>query len=194
MIRPTTYLTSRQTKHSTMPTCIPIDHTTDYEQWHALWKAYLEFYNTELPEEQYRDTFSRLVDPDGDLGGFVLVLANEEAEDGDGDETKGEDRDNDEQTLKTTKYKYIGLAHYLTHTSAWSPAHTRHCYLNDLYVDPAVRGTGGGRMLIEAVQEEAKAKLGCSRVYWLTAPDNVAARRLYDKVAVTNRVAYKIDL
>jgi RimJ/RimL family protein N-acetyltransferase len=49
-------------------------------------------------------------------------------------------------------------------------------------------------MLIEAVQEEAKAKLGCSRVYWLTAPDNAAARRLYDKVAVTNRVAYKIDL
>jgi GNAT superfamily N-acetyltransferase len=169
-----------------MPTCIPIDHTTDYEQWHALWKAYLEFYNTELPEEQYRDTFSRLVDPDGDLGGFVLVLANDEDEDGDQKDVK--------ETRKPTKCTYIGLAHYLTHTSAWSPASTRHCYLNDLYVDPAVRGTGGGRMLIEAVQEEAKAKLGCSRVYWLTAPDNAAARRLYDKVAVTNRVAYKIDL
>lgn len=171
-----------------MPTCIPIDHTTDYEQWHALWKAYLEFYNTELPEEQYRDTFSRLVDPDGDLGGFVLLSDEDE------DDDQEDDKDKDKKTPKTTKYKYIGLAHYLTHTSAWSPAHTRHCYLNDLYVDPAVRGTGGGRLLIEAVQEEAKARLGCSRVYWLTAPDNAAARRLYDKVAVTNRVAYKIDL
>ncbi|KAG7528714.1 hypothetical protein FFLO_05975 [Filobasidium floriforme] len=184
------------------PFCISIDHTTDYDQWHALWKAYLEFYNTTLPEEQYRDTFSRLVDPDGDLGGFVLVLtdAKDSNVDGDGDETEGDDKDKDKdedkQTPKPTKYTYtyIGLAHYLTHTSAWAPAHTRHCYLNDLYVDPAVRGTGGGRMLIEAVQEEAKARLGCSRVYWLTAPDNTAARALYDKVATTNRVAYKIDL
>jgi ribosomal protein S18 acetylase RimI-like enzyme len=174
----------------TITFCIPIDHTTDYNQWHALWKAYLEFYNTTLPEEQYRDTFSRLVDPDGDLGGFVLVLTKE----GDGDGDRKDDKNKDKETLKPTKYTYIGLAHYLTHTSAWSPASTRHCYLNDLYVDPSARGMGGGRELIEAVQEEAGAKLGCSRVYWLTAPDNVAARRLYDKVAVTNRVAYKIDL
>jgi ribosomal protein S18 acetylase RimI-like enzyme len=169
-----------------MPTCLPIDHTTDYDQWHALWESYLEFYDTTLPEEQYRDTFSRLIDPQGDLGGFVLVLANDEDEDGDQKDVK--------ETRKPTKCTYIGLAHYLTHTSAWAPASTRHCYLNDLYVDPSARGMGGGRTLIEAVQEEAKAKLGCSRVYWLTAPDNVAARRLYDKVAVTNRVAYKIDL
>jgi GNAT superfamily N-acetyltransferase len=174
------------------PFCIPIDHTTDYEQWHALWKAYLEFYNTTLPEEQYRDAFRRLVDPKGDLGGFVLVLTDDEVENGDDDQE--DDKAEDKETSKPTKYRYIGLAHYLSHTSAWAPASTRHCYLNDLYVDPAVRGMGGGRELIEAVREEAKAKLGCSRVYWLTAPDNVAARRLYDKVAVTNRVAYKIDL
>ena len=179
----------------TITFCIPIDHTTDYEQWHVLWKAYLEFYGTTLPEEQYRDTFARLVDPDGDLGGFVLVLTDNE--DGDGDD--------EVETPKPTKHTYIGLAHYLTHTSAWAPASTRHCYLNDLYVDPTVRGTGGGRMLIEAVTSAARAgsvaRTGeeeggtrCSRVYWLTAPDNVAARRLYDKVATTNRVAYKVDL
>jgi ribosomal protein S18 acetylase RimI-like enzyme len=170
------------------PFCIPIDHTTDYDQWHALWKSYLEFYGTTLPEEQYRDTFSRLVDPQGDLGGFVLALIDDE------DDDQEDDKDKDKKTSKPKMYTYIGLAHYLTHTSAWAPTSTRHCYLNDLYVNPAARGMGGGRRLIEAVQEEAKARLGCSRVYWLTAPDNTAARALYDKVAVTNRVAYKIDL
>jgi hypothetical protein len=102
-----------------MPTCIPIDHTTDYEQWHALWKAYLEFYNTELPEEQYRDTFSRLVDPDGDLGGFVLVLTDEEVEDEvEEDETKADDEGEDRTHRTHRPRRYIGLAHYLTHTSA----------------------------------------------------------------------------
>lgn len=151
-----------------MPACIPIDRTTDFGQWSRLWRAYLEFYRTTLPEEQYRDTFDRLVDPDGDLGGFVLV----------------DDHNNG---------ILIGLTHYLYHTSAWAPAKTRQCYLNDLYVDPATRGSGGGRRLIEAVEREARTR-GCSRVYWLTAPDNLAARKLYDAMAVTNRVAYKIDL
>jgi len=147
-----------------MVTCIPIDSKTDFDKWSELWKGYLHFYETTLPLEQYHNTFSRLVDEQGDLFGFIL-------EDDDG--------------------VPIGLAHYLYHVSAWSSK--PQCYLNDLFVDPARRGTGGGRLLIEAVKRQADSR-GCSRLYWLTAPDNAAARKLYDKVATMNRVAYKIDL
>jgi RimJ/RimL family protein N-acetyltransferase len=43
------------------------------------------------------------------------------------------------------------------------------------------------------VEEIAIAK-GSKRLYWSTAPDNEAARKLYDKVAICNRVQYRIAL
>ena len=87
--------------------------------------------------------------------------------------------------------KIIGIAHYLFRPSTW--AVKDFCYLEDLFVDPAVRGTGAGRALIEALTEIARAA-GSERIYWTTAPDNATARRLYDKVATTNRVQYRIPL
>jgi GNAT superfamily N-acetyltransferase len=74
----------------------------------------------------------------------------------------------------------IGIVHYLYHEDTWStlPA----CYLQDLYVDPAARGTGCGRMLIEAVAEASK-KAGANSPYWLTHQSNAVARQLYDRLA-----------
>lgn len=73
-----------------------------------------------------------------------------------------------------------GFAHCLFHASTWSVAD--YCYLEDLFVDPAARGTGAGRALIEAVYAEANRR-GAPRVYWMTHEDNRTARRLYDKLA-----------
>jgi len=87
--------------------------------------------------------------------------------------------------------KIIGIAHYIFRPSTW--AVEDFCYLEDLFVDPAVRGTGAGRALIEALTEIARAA-GSTRLYWTTAPENATARRLYDKVAITNRVQYRIAL
>jgi GNAT superfamily N-acetyltransferase len=87
--------------------------------------------------------------------------------------------------------KIIGIAHYIFRPSTW--AVNDFCYLEDLFVDPTVRGTGAGRALIEALTEIAR-KAGSERLYWTTAPDNSTARRLYDKVATTNRVQYRIPL
>ena len=87
--------------------------------------------------------------------------------------------------------KIIGIAHYIFRPSTW--AVNDFCYLEDLFVEPAVRGTGAGRALIEALTEIAR-KAGSERLYWTTAPDNTTARRLYDKVATTNRVQYRIPL
>ena len=87
--------------------------------------------------------------------------------------------------------KVVGFTHFIFRPSTW--AVEDFCYLEDLFVDPTVRGGGVGRALIKAVEEIAIAK-GSKRLYWTTAPDNETARKLYDKVAITDRVQYKIFL
>ena len=75
--------------------------------------------------------------------------------------------------------RLVGIAHYMFHTSAWSAAA---CYLQDLFVDEAVRGQGVARALIEQVAQAARER-GAPRFYWLTQQSNTTARTLYDKVA-----------
>ena len=125
----------------------------DEADWRRLWTAYLAFYETVLPEEIYRSTFARLTGGDpGDFCGLVSVL--------DG--------------------RAVGLANYLFHRSCWTLNDI--CYLQDLYADPEVRGTGIGRALIEAVYGAA-AEAGAPEVYWMTQEFNATARRLYDRIA-----------
>lgn len=125
----------------------------DYADWHRLWTAYLAFYHSTREEPLFRRNWAELLKPDGLVRGFV-------ARDGGG--------------------RLIGLTHYMFHATAWADAPV--CYLQDLYVDEAVRGTGAGRLLIEAVARAAE-EAGAARLYWLTHKDNATARTLYDKVA-----------
>lgn len=76
----------------------------------------------------------------------------------------------------------VGITHYLFHTSVWAK---ESCYLQDLFVDPAVRGKGIARALIEAVAVVSK-DAGASRLYWQTKESNATARMLYDKVGKFN--------
>jgi GNAT superfamily N-acetyltransferase len=126
---------------------------TDHADWRRLWTAYLEFYKTSVPEEVYAMTWRRLFDP----GVF---------------EPKG--------FIALADSKAVGLVHYLYHRSCWSE--TNNCYLQDLFADPAARGAGIGRALIEAVHAEA-GKAGVTNVYWMTHETNDVARGLYDRVA-----------
>ena len=126
----------------------------DEAEWRRLWTAYLAFYETVLPEEVFRSTFARLTcDGLNEFSGLLALV--------DG--------------------KPVGLTHYLFHRSCWAIDNV--CYLQDLYADPAVRGTGIGRALIEAVHARA-AEAGAPKVYWLTQDFNAPARRLYDRVAM----------
>ncbi|HJV59391.1 MAG TPA: GNAT family N-acetyltransferase [Albitalea sp.] len=75
--------------------------------------------------------------------------------------------------------RLVGMAHYYFHPSIWVD---EVCYLQDLFVDPAVRGRGVARSLIEAVAATARAR-GADRLYWHTQQHNATARALYDKVA-----------
>ncbi|WP_170443006.1 GNAT family N-acetyltransferase [Ruegeria arenilitoris] len=124
----------------------------DRPSWDLLWRAYLEFYETVLPDEVYDSTFARLLGDDPQ--DFSCLVA----------ELDGE---------------LIGLTHFLFHRHAWKIENV--CYLQDLYASPHVRGSGVGRALIEAVYAEADRK-GAPDVYWLTQEFNHTARQLYDRV------------
>ena len=124
----------------------------DEAEWRRLWTAYLEFYDSSVPEEVYVTTFRRLLGDDPrDYNGLLAVL--------DG--------------------RPVGLAHYLFHRHGWKIEDV--CYLQDLYADPGIRGRGIGRALIEAVYAAAD-EAGAPSVYWLTQDFNATARRLYDRV------------
>ncbi|MBB3976941.1 GNAT superfamily N-acetyltransferase [Rhizobium azooxidifex] len=126
---------------------------SDEADWRRLWTAYLAFYETVLPEEIFRTTFARLTGGGAnDYAGLLAVI--------DG--------------------RPVGLAHYLFHRSCWTIGNV--CYLQDLYADPSVRGTGIGRALIEAVYARA-AEANAAEVYWMTQEFNATARRLYDRIA-----------
>jgi len=85
----------------------------------------------------------------------------------------------------------VGIAHYIFRPSTWDVEDF--CYLEDLFVDPKVRGAGVGRALINELEKIATTK-GSKRLYWTTATDNEVARKLYDKVAITDFVQYRIFL
>ena len=52
--------------------------------------------------------------------------------------------------------------------------------MNDLFVVPESRGDRIGQRLIEAAAAAARER-GMHRLEWFTAPDNLAAQRLYDR-------------
>ncbi|MFN3292158.1 MAG: GNAT family N-acetyltransferase [Gemmobacter sp.] len=64
----------------------------------------------------------------------------------------------------------VGLVHYIFHAHNWRVEDV--CYLQDLYVDPAARGTGAGRALIRAVCAAADAT-GTPSVHGLTQGGNL---------------------
>jgi GNAT superfamily N-acetyltransferase len=132
----------------------------DKERWLDLYKQYIIFYKSTLPDEQYELTWQRL-NSDFNINGLVAELDGQ----------------------------VVGLAHYIFRPSTW--AENDFCYLEDLFTDPAVRGKGVGRALINELHKIAIDR-GSKRLYWTTAPDNETARKLYDKVAITDRVQYKI--
>ena len=125
---------------------------TDEADWRRLWTGYLDYYETTVPEVVYATTFARLL---------------------------GEDPQDFNSLIAEVDGRAMGLAHYLFHRHCWKDENV--CYLQDLYVDAAARGTGLGRALIEAVYAAADAN-GTPAVYWMTQHFNEAGRRLYDRI------------
>ena len=56
--------------------------------------------------------------------------------------------------------------------------------MHDLYVAPDARGRGVAEALIEACRAECSSH-GAAKLIWQTAPDNVRAQRVYERVGAT---------
>ena len=61
-----------------------------------------------------------------------------------------------------------------------------HCYLEELYVVPGLRGNGLGRALLEAAMDTARGE-GAENMELSTSEDDAAARKLYESVGFINR-------
>lgn len=134
---------------------IPIRSFTaeDFDAWYPLWRGYQAFYKVDIPRETSETTWTRLLDPAEPMhGAFALDDAG----------------------------RPVGIVHYIEHRSCWTAGN--YCYLQDLFVEPGLRGKGHGRALIEHVYGWARAA-GCSRVWWLTHETNAHAMLLYDRIA-----------
>ena len=136
----------------------------DKDKWLILWAGYLEFYKSTISSEQTELTWNRLINNELKMFGFVA-----ENEDG-----------------------VIGFTHCLFRPSTWTE--TDYCYLEDLFVDPIIRGKGVGRALIDKVVELAREKKS-KRVYWTTQEFNKTARVLYDSITpVSEYVQYRLPI
>lgn len=137
----------------------------DETRWRALWDGYLAFYEQpDLDSKVTDNTWSMLTGGRDDVFGLV-------AESGD---------------------QVVGIVNCVVHANTWTVNPV--CYLEDLFVDPLMRGQGVGKALIEGVVERAKAE-NWNRVYWRTAGGNATAQALYDKlVKRTSWVTYEMEI
>jgi GNAT superfamily N-acetyltransferase len=126
--------------------------TGDFDAWYPLWRGYQAFYKVDIPLETSRVTWQRLLDDAEPMHGTFALAGG----------------------------RPVGMVHYVEHRSCWTVGN--YVYLQDLFVEPGLRGTGLGRRLIEHVYEWARRR-GCSRVHWLTHETNTDAMQLYDRIA-----------
>lgn len=136
----------------------------DFDEWARLYAGYADFYRVEQTPEMRAKVWGWLTDPAHETRGLV-------ADEGG---------------------RLLGLAHFRPFARPLSA--TVGGFLDDLFVDPAARGTGAAAALIAAVTAEGRSE-GWSVIRWITAEDNYRARSLYDRMADrTKWVTYDIRL
>ena len=122
------------------------------EEWRKLYSGYTTFYKRELTDKIADTVWDWLHNPGHELEGVVAV------QDG----------------------KLVGLAHFRRMPSPARGADIG--FLDDLFVDPDIRGQGVAPALLRHVKQVAKER-NWEIVRWLTADNNYRARSLYDQHA-----------
>lgn len=82
----------------------------------------------------------------------------------------------------------VGIAVWFFNFSTWTGKHG--IYLEDLFVDPAVRGGGVARSLFRALAKEAKAQ-DCARIDWSVLDWNDLAKGLYRRLGAHHKVDWE---
>ncbi|HEV7308653.1 GNAT family N-acetyltransferase [Ensifer sp.] len=135
----------------------------DEAAWRQLWSGYVAFSGTELAEDIIDLTWNRLIDPSAPLFARLAIL--------------------DGQAVG------FSVCQEQLATFFRRPI----CYIEDLYVDPAARGRGVARAMIDDLIALCRDK-DWDRLYWYTEGDNHTARRLYDHYSGTDEhVRYKVN-
>jgi len=124
----------------------------DRTRWGELYSGYAEFYRTAQSEQQRDLVWSWILDRAHEVNALVA------------------ERDG----------AIAGIAHY--RPFARPLAAGTGCYLDDLFVDPAARGSGAADALLDELRRIA-AEHGWAVVRWITADDNHRARSKYDRYA-----------
>jgi|TARA_B110000908_G_scaffold157829_1_gene198314 ribosomal protein S18 acetylase RimI-like enzyme len=138
--------------------------SADKAAWDLLYQGYAQFYGVDKTQDMRDRVWVWIANPVHDVNCFVTE------QDG---------------TL-------IGLTHFRPFFSPLS-ANVKG-FLDDLFVDPATRGSGAAQALIDAVSAHGREK-GWAVIRWITADDNYRARGVYDRVATrTGWITYDIAL
>ena len=136
----------------------------DKPAWARLYAGYAAFYKVDQTEAMRETVWGWLMDPGHTTEGLVAE------QDG----------------------AVIGLAHFRAFARPLSASTGG--FLDDLFVDPAARGTGAAEALLQALANEGRNR-GWTVIRWITAEDNYRARGLYDRIADrTKWVTYDIRL
>jgi GNAT superfamily N-acetyltransferase len=125
----------------------------DFAAWRELYRGYADFYEVEQTDEMAERVWGWILDPGHEVN--ALVAEDDAA-------------------------RLLGIAHY--RPFARPLAASTGCYLDDLFVAPAARGSGVADALLAELRLRARAN-GWSVVRWITAADNATAQRVYDRVA-----------
>ncbi len=126
---------------------------SDKAVWETLFAGYAQFYNVDQTPQMRETVFGWLMDPDHSSQCIVA-----------------------ENAAGTV----VGITHFRPFVSQLRAM--TNCFLDDLFVDPAARGSGAAQALIRAVRDTATAN-GWGVVRWITAEDNARARTVYDRLA-----------
>jgi GNAT superfamily N-acetyltransferase len=128
----------------------------DLDELLPLLRGYCDFYETSPGDDDLLNLARRLIE-DPELEGLQLLA-------------------------RDAGRRAVGFA-----TLYWSWSTTHACrigVMNDLFVAQEARGQGLAERLIEACREQC-ARRGARRLTWQTAPDNLRAQAVYDRVGAT---------
>ena len=130
----------------------------DRSEWERLYAGYGAFYKVAQTPEMRATVWGWIHDPTHQTQAFVA-------------EDQG---------------RLLGRAHFRPFARPLSASTGG--FLDDLFVDPAARGSGAADALIAAIADLGRAK-GWTVLRWITAEDNYRARALYDRLAEKTRWA-----
>jgi ribosomal protein S18 acetylase RimI-like enzyme len=127
--------------------------TGDFERWRDLYRDYAAFYDFPQTDSQTATVWAGIQDPMHEVRCLVVRGAHGVP---------------------------VGLAHFRPFARPLRAS--TGCFLDDLFVDPAHRGSGAVDALLDALRRLAMSE-GWDTVRWITADNNYRARSKYDEVA-----------